>query len=111
MRLCSFSIYLDDSYECPALVGAGLEQVPGAADGTTEAQRGEGTGLRSHSELGTQLGLEFMALSQSLPHCMAQGCLPAKSKGIGGVKEIENMTSVLRVLRSRQRMSCMYLRQ
>lgn len=42
--------------------------------------------------MGTQLGLELMALIQSLfPVCGPRIPFSAKSKGIRGLKEIENM--------------------
>lgn len=90
------SKYLADSDEHAVLIGTGPEQVPGVVDGTTEAQRGEGMGPKSHSELVTQLGLELTALSQCLLHSMAHRCPPARAKGTGGLKEIQNMTPVLR---------------
>lgn len=69
------------------MVVTGLRQVPGVVDGTTEVQRGKKIGLRSHSELGTQLGLEPMAVSQCLFTAWPWDALLPSQKELEGLKK------------------------
>lgn len=60
----------------------------------TETQRGERIALGSHGVLRTELGLGHMTELVPL-QCIAHGCCPSKSKGIGRINPSSSLCSVL----------------